>query len=107
PIPPGPLTGPLRRLTERSATASEDRGQTTDDGWSEPVGQALQHPGDRLVFLTPSLPGRVVDVTQVQAVPDPYPHLLARPDRHLQETAELRLRARLTRVTFGSIGTDG
>ncbi len=46
------------------------------------AGQALQHLRDTLILIAPILPGAFVDVAQVQAVPDPNPHLIARGHGH-------------------------
>jgi hypothetical protein len=60
PIPPAPLTGRLRRPTERSATASEDRNQ--ESGIRTGAGQALKHAGNLAVLALPTLGHILVDV---------------------------------------------
>src|SRR5689334_5924971 len=91
PIPPGPLTRPLRRLTERSATTqrTDDRGQRTERLPPRPY-QALQHLGDRLVLVAPGLPRRIVNIAEVQTIAAPQPHLVRRPHRHRQIATEVR-----------------
>ena len=95
---PAILADHLHRPTERSATASEDRRRTTDDGSSSPLHQALQHPNNRLILISPALPCRLVDAIQVQGITHPHPHLVSRTNRHLQKAFELRFRAFLASV---------
>src|SRR4051812_21003955 len=80
----------LHRLMERSATACG--GQKTDDGdrISRLAVQALQHPGDALIFVSPVLPDGLVDVTEIERIAHPHPHLIRRTDRHAQKAFELR-----------------
>src|SRR6185437_1554246 len=97
----------LRRLRQRSATAF--RGQKTDDRrrMSGLVVQGLQHPADRLIFVTPSLPNWLVDIGEVERIAHPHPHLIARADRHLQKAFELRFRALLATISFSDVRADG
>src|SRR5262245_66367708 len=72
-----------------------------------PGGQALQHPRDHLIFVTPSSPDGFVDVTEIECVAHPDSHLIARTDRHLQKAFEFRFRSLLTTVAFSDIRADG
>src|ERR1700752_3820464 len=100
PIPPAALASRLRRPTERSATAPEDRRRTTDDGYrhlriSDLVGQnlirqALQHPRDHLILVAPPSPCRLVDIAEIKGIAQPYPHLVRRTDRHPDKAGKLR-----------------
>src|SRR5689334_25394067 len=95
PIPPRHLAMPLHRPTERSATTSEDRRRSTEDGKASGFRfamQALQHLRDELVLVSPLLPARLIDIAEIKAIPQPHPHLVARAERDLEEPPELRLR---------------
>ena len=67
----------LHQFTERSATVAG--GQKTDDGipiTSRTSRQRLQLFRDYLIFVSPILPGALIDVTQVERVARPNPHLI-------------------------------
>src|SRR5271168_4275992 len=67
----------LHKPTERSATVG--RGRKTDDGRqirSRLRRQGLQLFRDYLVFVSPILPGFVVDIAEVERVSRPNPHLV-------------------------------
>jgi hypothetical protein len=57
---------PLRR--------TEDGRQTTD--CSKLVGKALKHPRNHLIFLSPDLPSRLVNIAEIKGIAQPYPHLV-------------------------------
>ena len=50
---------------------------------------ALQHLRDCLVLVAPTLPCLLINVTKIVAVAHPYPHLICRTNRHLNEPLEL------------------
>src|SRR5712691_12001076 len=89
PIPPASLTARLRRPTERSATASEDRDQRSDIRCG--AGEALQHAGDLLVLAPPALGHILVDVAQIAAIERPHLHLIGRTRCHHQKATKLGL----------------
>ena len=74
----------LHRLTERSATTQmpDDRGQMTEGSNPGLAVQSVEHPGDLLIGISPGLPCVFVDITQIQAVSRPDPHLLGTAQRH-------------------------
>ena len=81
----------LHQPTERSATVVGE--QNTDDGrriTSRPAGQSLQLFGDYLIFVSPLEPKRFVDVTQIERVARPNPHLIGRTDRHPDKASKFR-----------------
>src|SRR5690348_1692538 len=93
PIPPARVTPHLHRPTERSPTTPGVRSQRTEVRNSAsslfPASiDALQHLGNFLIFVTPTLPGRSIDITKIMAVANPYAHLVRRSDAHLDEALE-------------------
>src|SRR5438105_1101034 len=96
PIPPARFTPNLHRPTERSPTVSGTRIQKTKVrnllSLFPTLVQALQHFGDRLIFITPLLPLGFIDVLKIQAVSRPDPHFVCGSNGHLQESLELRRR---------------
>src|SRR5713226_3565541 len=104
PMPPACLTARLRRPTERSATASEDRNQGS--GIRTAPREALQHAGDLAVLALPAFSHILVDVAQIAGVEGPYLHLISRTDRHRQEAMEFGPRLTLLAKPFGDVGTD-
>ena len=68
--------------------------------------EALQHLRDRLIFVSPMLPRRLVDMTQVQAITCPNPHLITRSHRHLQIALELGCRPALLGKPFRDVRAD-
>ena len=62
---------------------SEGGRQTTDDRHSPRTvslslaGQALQHAGNHLIFVTPPFPGGFIDVTEIKRVSRPHSHFIA------------------------------
>ena len=76
----------------------------SDDGFAT---QPPEHPGDRLIFVSPDDPSRFVYISEVQAVPDPHAHLVGRPQRHRDEASEFRFRMRLLSKSFRQVGADG
>src|SRR5512134_3929333 len=78
PIPPGRLTTPLHRLTERSATDPEDRCQMSVVGrpsFADAATKPVQHARYRLVFAAPVSPCRRIGIPKVEAKADLYPHV--------------------------------
>src|SRR5216684_5449760 len=78
PIPPASLTARLRRPTERSATASEDRNQ--ESGIRTAARETLQHAGNLAILALPTPGDILVDVPQIAAIERPN---LERPNLHL------------------------
>ena len=65
---------------------TDDRRQMTDQNVasrSPPHGpdQTLQHHCDLAILLTPSLPGRFIDVAEIETIAAPQPHLVGRSQR--------------------------
>src|SRR5437660_12577742 len=104
PIPPPALTGPLRRPTERSATASEDRDQGS--GIRTAAGEALQHAGNLPVLALPALGNICPDIAEIAGVEGPHLHLVGRTDRHQRKAMELGTRLTLLAEPLGDVGTD-
>ncbi len=69
--------------------------------------ETLEHLRDRVILVTPMLPGRFVNVSKIQAIPRPYPHFIRGPGGNSHETAELRHRLRLLAETLGDIRRNG
>ncbi len=91
------------------------RGQITEDRrqkvpachCSAPTAvQLLQHLRDLLVFPTPRLPSRLVEITEIKTIAQPHPHLVARTKRDHKITLELRRRLLLLAVTLGNVRAD-
>src|SRR5918992_3700801 len=113
PIPPSGLAADLHRPTERSATSSENREQTTGDrpeaasrAHPQRLDQALQHFGDLVILLPPGLPDHLVDVAEIETVADPHPHLVGRAQGHDQEATEVRRLHPLPGKALGDVGAD-
>jgi hypothetical protein len=107
PMPPGalaglpsPAYGTLRYRTGEQK--SDDRRQNSHQADA----QLLQHPRHHLIFVPPLPPGTLVEIAEIERVPRPHPHLVARADRHLQKALELRFRLRLTTVALGNVRAD-
>src|SRR5678815_3355692 len=79
PMPPARVPPHLHRPTERSPTASEVRCQISDVRASRARTrtQTLQHLGDLLVLIMPSVPVVLIDVAQIYAVAQPHSHLFS------------------------------
>src|SRR5512134_41825 len=107
PMPPARLAPDLHGLTERSATIqmSEDRCQMSGRPHRLAC-KAMQHPGNLLVVVPPSLPRRLVDIAEIEAVARPQPHRVGGADRHDDEPSELRLRACLAHPSTRFAQTD-
>src|SRR5690242_7007939 len=104
PIPPAHLTVHLRRPTERSATASEDRNQ--ESGIRTAARKVLQHAGN-LPVLAPATLGHIhTDVAKIAAIERPHLLLVGRPYRHHQKAMELDTRLTLLAEPLGNVGTD-
>src|SRR5581483_514406 len=112
PIPPAVVTHHLHRPTERSPTIQEPefRGQKSETAHLPlfPTSDhALQHLGDLLVFIAPTLPRRLVDVAQVETESAPNPHLIAPTHAYLYKAFEFGYRVALLGIAFCQIDTDG
>ena len=102
---PSPAYGTLRyrsrgqmsddQMIRRRAGAAPDR----------PV-QTLQHLGDLAILLPPRLPGRLIDVAEIETIAAPQPHLVGRAHGHHHEALELRRRHALPAKPFGEVGAD-
>ena len=68
--------------------------------------QTAQHPGDLLIVVAPVLPRRLVDITEVQAIARPEPHLVGRAQRDRQIALEFGLGLRLLGEALDDVGTD-
>src|SRR3954447_8009977 len=68
--------------------------------------QALEHPGDFLILVTPALPDGLFDIADIETVADPDPHLVTRTNRHGQKSFELRARCPLLGKAFSDVRTD-
>lgn len=110
PIPPACLTARLHRPTERSATAPEDRNQGSGIGAliapTRPRAETLQHLGDLLIFISPMTPRRLLDISQIQAISRPHPHLVRRAQRHHKKAPELGCGLTLLAEPFSDIRAD-
>src|SRR5712692_9571250 len=104
PMPPACVTARLRRPTERSATASEDRNQ--ESGIRTAPREALQHAGDLAVLAPPALRHIFLDIAEIARIEGPHLHLISRTDRHRQEAMEFGPRLTLLAKPFGDVGTD-
>ena len=109
PISPGCLTavpssiyGTLRYRGRRT----EDGRRNTDNLTNEPP-TVLQLFRDYLIFVSPISPGALVDVTQVERVARPNPHLIRRSDRHPRKRLNSAFDRFWRPITFRNIGADG
>src|SRR5262249_12756452 len=89
PIPPRELPPPLRRPTERSATAPEVRDRRSEIGTAAIEGG--EHPGNLPIRAPPTLGHIAVDIAEITAIERPYLHLVGRPQCHHHKPAKLRL----------------
>ena len=71
----------LHQPTERSATASENRTQTTEYRHRSATSgfrrQTLQHFRDDLILVSPISPFLFIDIAEIERIARPNPHLVA------------------------------
>ena len=106
PIPPGKLSLTLHRPTERSPTASGIRGQVSGISLFQDCATNLAASWRSLRTHRAMLATSLIDVSQIETVSNPNPHLICRSDAHLDETPELSLRLALLAKSLGQIRTD-
>jgi hypothetical protein len=68
--------------------------------------QALQHPGDLLVFVAPALSGCRLDIAEVDAILRPHLHLVGRSGGDPQKAPELTAAPVLLAEPLGDVGAD-
>ena len=98
---PSQAYGTLRYCSREQKT--EDREQKAS---TQGPHQSLQHLRDLLIFVSPDLPRRLIDIAEIQAIAAPQPHLVRRSQRHRQVTTKVRRRVALPRKAFRDIRTD-
>ena len=108
--PPALLTGIPSQATTIFSYQSEDRGQMTEDRngihtqclFPSAV-QSLEHSRDFFVALAPMLPLCFFDISKIEAVTKPDPHLIARSYGYRYIPLELSVRMALFAISFSQV----
>ena len=98
---PSQACGTLRYCSREQRT--EDREQKAS---TQGPHQSLQHLGYLLIRIAPDLPRRFIDITEIQTITAPQPHLVRRSQRHRQVTTKVRRRVALPRKAFRDVRAD-